>query len=145
MGTTVRLELLNSFIAWTVCRWRASVPRITWLLNGLWAEITINAQSEIKIYWCCANLKFIVMLKINVGINFDWWTVEVGKDAEAAKQPGLRLWEGRGSTEYLSIAKQTPVNNDPHKTRIISSHRPIRNNYYWIKYSFCLLKTFLIK
>ena len=72
---------------------RASVPRITWLLNGLWAEITINAQSEIKIYWCCANLKFIVMLKINVGINFDWWTVEVGKDAEAAKQPGLRLWE----------------------------------------------------
>ena len=89
--------------------------------------------SEIKIYWCCANLKFIVMLKINVGINFDGWTVEVGKDAEFASLDWDWPW-------LLSIwVLLNPVNNDPHKTRIISSHRPIRNNYYWIKHSFCLL------
>lgn len=56
-----------------------------------------------------------------------------------------RRWEMAMAVaaEYLTIAKQTPVNNDPHKTRIISSHRPIRNNYYWIKYSFCLQKAYL--
>ena len=80
-----QIETFKFSISWRVCRWRKSFCSQNNLIVKWFMGWDYNkCFSEIKIYWCCANLKFIVMLKINVGINFDWWTVEVGKDAESA-------------------------------------------------------------